>query len=67
MNSVMSEAEGMELYKLLSELWVKGGMKTHKWPWLSNSLVMMEEIPPENRACVFFYLLRLYSTNAEGL
>ena len=29
MNSVMSEAEGMELYKLLSELWVKGGMKTH--------------------------------------
>ena len=69
MNSVMSKAEGMKLHKILSELWVNGGMKIHKWPRLSNSLVVMEEIPPEDRACIliYFYLLRLYSTSAEGL
>ena len=47
MDSVISEAEGVKLYKELCELWSKAGMKTHKW--LSNSTVVMEEIPLEDR------------------
>ena len=43
MDSVMSEAEGVKLYKELSELWVKAGMKTHKW--LSNSSVLRRDTP----------------------
>ena len=42
------ETEGVELYKELSELWQKAGMQTHKW--LSNSLKVLENIPPQHRA-----------------
>jgi len=35
LDSVESETEGVKLYKSLSELWDKAGMRTHKW--LSNS------------------------------
>ena len=48
MVSVMDETEGVELYKELSELWQKAGMKTHKW--LSNSFKVLENIPPQCRA-----------------
>ena len=48
MDSVMDEREGVELYKQLSELWEKAGMQTHKW--LSNSLKVLENIPPQYRA-----------------
>ena len=48
MVSVMDEAEGVELYKELSKLWQKAGMKTHKW--LSNSFKVLENIPPQCRA-----------------
>ena len=48
MVSVMDETEGVELYKELSELWQKAGMKTHKW--LSNSFKVLENIPSECRA-----------------
>ena len=48
MDSVMDETEGVELYKELSELWQKAGMQTHKW--LSNSLKVLENIPPQYRA-----------------
>ena len=66
MDSVMSEAEGVKLYKELCELQLKAGMKTHKW--LSNSSVVMKEIPQEDRVCK----LRLndnglFSTKALGV
>ena len=48
MDSVIDETEGVELYKKLSELWQKAGMQTHKW--LSNSLKVLENIPPQYRA-----------------
>ena len=46
--TVMDETEGVELYKELSELWQKAGMKTHKW--LSNSFKVLENIPSQCRA-----------------
>ena len=48
MDSVKDEIEGVELYKQLSELWKKADMQTHKW--LSNSLKVLENIPPQFRA-----------------
>ena len=49
MNSVLDEVEGIKLYKELSDLWQSAGMNTHKW--LSNSPVVMEQIPIQDRAC----------------
>ena len=49
MDSVMSETEGINLYKQLSELWHKAGMHAHKW--LSNSWTVLQTIPSEDRAC----------------
>ena len=48
MDSVKDETEDVELYKQLSELWRKADMQTHKW--LSNSLKVPENIPPQLRA-----------------
>ena len=48
MDSVNDETEGVELYKQMSELWKKADMQTHKW--LSNSLKVLENIPPQYRA-----------------
>lgn len=49
MDSVMSETEAIDLYKQLSELWNKAGMHAHKW--LSNSEVVLQVIPSQDRAC----------------
>ena len=49
MDSVMSESEGITLYKQLSELWDKSGMHAHKW--LSNSEAILQMIPSQDRAC----------------
>ena len=49
MNTVMSESEGITLYKQLSELWDKAGMHAHKW--LSNSKAILQMIPSQDRAC----------------
>ena len=46
---VMRESEGITLYKQLSKLWNKAGMHAHKW--LSNSQVILQMIPSQNRAC----------------
>ena len=48
MDSVKNDREGIELYKQLSELWQKVGMRTHKW--LSSSLKVLENIPSKCRA-----------------
>ena len=48
MDSVWDENEGVELYKQLSELWRKAGVSAPKW--LSNSPLVMENIPLEDRA-----------------
>ena len=48
MDSVTDETEGVELYKKLLKLWQKAGMQTHKW--LSNSLKVLQNIPPQCRA-----------------
>ena len=48
MDSAKDETEGVELYKQLSELWRKAGMQTHKW--FSNSLKVLENIPPQYSA-----------------
>ena len=48
MDSVKDDTEGVELYKQLSELWKKANVQTHKW--LSNSLKVLENIPPQYRA-----------------
>ena len=48
MDSVVNENEGISLYKQLSELWTKAGMRAHKW--LSNSQAILEVIPPQDRA-----------------
>ena len=48
MDSVIDDTECVEFYKQLSELWQKAGMQTHKW--LSNSLKVLENIPPQYRA-----------------
>ena len=48
MDSVIDETKDVGLYKQLSELWQKADMQTHKW--LSNSLKVLEYIPPQYRA-----------------
>ena len=48
MDSVTDEVEGIKLYKELSDLWKQAGMLTHKW--LSNSSVVLKEIPQQDRA-----------------
>ena len=48
MDSVTDEVEGVKLYKELSDLWKQAGMLTHKW--LSNSSVVLKEIPQQDRA-----------------
>ena len=48
MDSVLNKIEGINLYKELSELWKTAGMHTHKW--LSNSSVVMDKIPIQDKA-----------------
>ena len=48
MDSVTDDAKGVKLFKDLSELWEKAGMKTHKW--IFNATKVLEAIPTENRA-----------------
>ena len=48
MDSVENEKKGIELYKELNNIWAKAGMFPHKW--ISNSKVVLECIPVENRA-----------------
>ena len=45
---VLTDDEAVGLYKEMFELWGKTGMKIHKW--LSNSIKVLETIPPQNRA-----------------
>ena len=47
MDSVLTDEQGVNLYKQLSELWEKAGMHTHKW--LSNSPAVMSKIPSQDR------------------
>ena len=49
MDSVINEVKGVELYEELSDLWHKAGM--HMLKWLSNSPVVMIQIPQKYRAC----------------
>ena len=49
MDSVENEKEGIELYHQLSGLWEDAGMHVRKW--LSNSPVVLQNIPAEDRAC----------------
>ena len=49
MDSVMSESEGITLYKQLSKLWDKAGMHAHKW--LPNSQAILQMIPSQDRVC----------------
>ncbi|XP_070556537.1 uncharacterized protein [Ptychodera flava] len=49
MDSVMNDEQGIELYRQLSELWKRAGMHAHKW--LSNSPIVLSQIPTEDRAC----------------
>ena len=48
MDSVADDQQGIELHKQLPELWKRAGMQARKW--LSNSPVVLSEIPPEDRA-----------------
>ena len=48
MDSVTDDQQGIELHKQLLQLWKRAGMQAQKW--LSNSPVVLSEIPPENRA-----------------
>ena len=48
MDSVADHQQEIELYKQLSQLWKRAGMQARKW--LSNSPVVLSEIPPEDRA-----------------
>lgn len=48
MDSVENEQQGIELYKQLHKLWSLAGMNAKKW--LSNSKVVLDKIPIENRA-----------------
>ena len=48
MDSVIDDAQGVKLFKDLSELWEKAGMQTHKW--IFNATKVIEAIPKENRA-----------------
>ena len=47
MDSVADETRGVELYNQLSALWEKAGMHARKW--LSNSTIVMEHVPQEDR------------------
>ena len=47
LDSVEDEATAIELYKQLTELWGRAGMHAHKW--MSNSLVVLDKIPKEDR------------------
>lgn len=48
MDSVSNEDEAVELFHQLSKLWQKAGMYARKW--LSNSSVVLEQIPKQDRA-----------------
>jgi hypothetical protein len=48
MDSVLNDEQGIKLYNQLSQLWGKAGMHARKW--LSNSLVVLQSIPEEDRA-----------------
>ena len=48
MDSVLNDEQGIELYNQLSQLWGKAGMHARKW--LSNSQVVLQSIPEEDRA-----------------
>jgi hypothetical protein len=48
MDSVATDAQGIELYRQLSELYEKADMYPHKW--LSNSVAVLEHIPEEKQA-----------------
>ena len=47
MDSVQNDMQGIQLYQQLSRLWEEAGMHTHKW--LSNSEVVLNQIPPSDR------------------
>lgn len=46
MDSVSTEEDGVKLYTQLSALWEKAGMHARKW--LSNSVSVLQHIPPED-------------------
>ena len=48
MDSVLNDEQGIELYNQLSQLLGKTGMHARKW--LSNSRVVLQSIPEEDRA-----------------
>ena len=48
MDSVMTEAKGIELYNELNAVWDRAGMHARKW--LSNSETVLHRIPVEDRA-----------------
>ena len=48
MDSVFNDDQGIELYRKLSQLWHGAGIPARNW--LSNSPVVVNEIPPEDRA-----------------
>lgn len=48
MDSVLNDEQGIKLYNQLSQLRGKAGMHARKW--LSNSLVVLQSIPEEDRA-----------------
>lgn len=48
LDSVLNDEIGIELYQQLSQLWQKAKMNARKW--LSNSTIVLEKIPQENRA-----------------
>ena len=47
MDSVADDQQGIELHKQLPQLWKRAGMQAREW--LSNSPVVLSEIPPEDR------------------
>ena len=47
MDLVQNDMQGIQLYQQLSKLWEEAGMHTHKW--LSNSEVVLNQIPPSDR------------------
>ena len=48
MDLVPNDEQRIKLYKILSQLWHGVGM--HARNWLSNSSVVPNEIPPEDKA-----------------
>ncbi|XP_053392389.1 uncharacterized protein LOC128555058 [Mercenaria mercenaria] len=48
MDSMPTEESALELYEQLSALWLKAGMCARKW--LSNSRIVLENIPQKERA-----------------